>query len=167
MILATHAITGATLATLTPHNPILAFIIGFVSHFLLDAIPHLDYKLKSVRMDSQNPLNKEIVIDKTFHKDLMKIAIDGITGLILTFIIFKVFLGNNYSMFVIFVGAIAAMLPDALQFVYCKWKHEPLITLQRFHVFMHSDKKMGDKPFLGALSQVLVIVFFIIMLTIQ
>lgn len=164
MILTTHAITGATLATLTPHNPVLAFIIGFVSHFLLDAIPHLDYTLKSVHINKGDPMSKDITLNKIFRRDLIKVGLDGISGLILTFILFKLFLGNNYSIFVIFVGAIAAMLPDALQFMYCKWKHEPLITLQRFHVFMHSEKKMGDKPLLGILSQVLVVIFFILML---
>jgi hypothetical protein len=164
MILTTHAITGATLATLTPHNPVLAFIIGFGSHFLLDAIPHLDYTLKSIHRDTKNPYDKSITFGKDSYKDLIKVCMDGILGLLFTFIIFKLFLGNNYSIFVVFVGAIAAMLPDLLQFVYCKWKHEPLITLQRFHAFMHSDKRMRDKPFLGILSQVLVIIFFILMI---
>jgi hypothetical protein len=163
MILTTHAITGATLATLTPHNPVLAFVIGFGSHFLLDAIPHFDYPLKSIQRDKENPFNKSIVFNKDSYKDLLKVCIDGLAGLLFTYIIFKTL--NQPSLFyTIFIGGIAAMLPDFLQFVYCKWKHEPLITLQRFHAFMHSDKDMRKKPFLGILTQVLVIIFFILML---
>lgn len=163
MILTTHAITGATLATLTPHNPALAFIIGFGSHFMLDAIPHFDYSLKSINRDINNPFNKSFTFNKNSYKDLLKVSIDGIIGLSFTFIIFKS-LHQPSLFYTIFIGGIAAMLPDFLQFVYCKWKHEPLITLQRFHSFMHSDKDMRKKPFLGILTQVIVIIFFVLML---
>ena len=47
MVLTTHAVAGATLATLVPNHPLWGFVIGFGSHFVLDSIPHWDYSLKS------------------------------------------------------------------------------------------------------------------------
>src|SRR6266700_2786307 len=47
MILSTHAIVGAALASFLPSHPAAAFVAGFASHFALDAIPHVDYPIKS------------------------------------------------------------------------------------------------------------------------
>jgi hypothetical protein len=48
MILSTHAIVGAALASLMPSHPIAAFAAGFASHFVIDSTPHWDYPLKSI-----------------------------------------------------------------------------------------------------------------------
>jgi hypothetical protein len=42
MILSTHAIVGAAIASFLPSHPTIAFVLGFGSHFVLDAIPHWD-----------------------------------------------------------------------------------------------------------------------------
>ena len=47
MILTTHAVVGAALASFVPSHPAAAFVLGFGSHFNLDAIPHVDYPIKS------------------------------------------------------------------------------------------------------------------------
>ena len=44
MFLTVHA-TAAVLITQKISNPLLAFIIGFISHYILDAIPHGDDKI--------------------------------------------------------------------------------------------------------------------------
>jgi len=41
MTITPHLLTGAALAT-TTSSPIVAFLLGFISHFILDAIPHVD-----------------------------------------------------------------------------------------------------------------------------
>lgn len=41
MIILNHSLVGAVLATKTESLPV-AFLLGFISHFVLDAIPHLD-----------------------------------------------------------------------------------------------------------------------------
>jgi hypothetical protein len=41
MILSTHAIVGAAIASFLPSHPTTAFVLGFGSHFVLDAIPTL------------------------------------------------------------------------------------------------------------------------------
>jgi hypothetical protein len=47
MILTTHAVVGAVLASFVPSYSATAFALGFASHFILDAIPHVDYPIKS------------------------------------------------------------------------------------------------------------------------
>lgn len=42
MILASHIVVSGLLGT-TTNNYFLAAVFGFVSHYLLDAIPHWDY----------------------------------------------------------------------------------------------------------------------------
>ena len=42
MYLIGHAAVGATLATAVTINPLAALGIGFVSHYLVDFIPHGD-----------------------------------------------------------------------------------------------------------------------------
>jgi hypothetical protein len=41
MTLTTHATLGAVIGRATG-NPVLAFIFGFISHFLIDMVPHGD-----------------------------------------------------------------------------------------------------------------------------
>lgn len=55
------------------------------------------------------------------------------------------------------VGAVFAIIPDPLQFVYMKYRHEPLISLQRFHLFMHARTRLNDRPLLGVGSQIALI----------
>jgi hypothetical protein len=159
MTLTTHAVVGATLATLTP-NPVLGFIIGFGSHYFLDAIPHWSYAVESIKKDEKNSLNTSMTISKDSYNDLLKIGIDGIFGLLLSFVLVGMF--HSHSFLVILMGALGGMTPDALQFCYWNWKHEPLITFQRLHNWAHTSKRIDDKPVIGILSQVLIILLVVI-----
>lgn len=151
----THAITGATLATLIPSNPVLGFAIGFGSHFILDSIPHWDYSLKSSRRDKQKPLNSDLVISKDSFEDLIKVGLDGLLGLTLALLLLGVI--RHQSILIILCGAIGGMTPDFLQFIYFKWRREPLVSLQKFHIWMHAKSDLKNKPVLGIFYQVVVI----------
>ena len=159
MILTTHAVTGATLATLFPTHPIIGFAVGFSSHFLLDAIPHWDYSLRSMKGDDKNPMNTDMIINKDFLKDLLKIGADGVLGLLFSCVLLGIIFHNSF--FIILLGAMAGMIPDALQFFYFKWKHEPLLSLQRFHIWVHPKINLHDRPVVGVLSQVVLICFVV------
>ena len=50
MIFTTHAITGATIGVLTG-NPILAFFLSWLSHYVLDSLPHFDQGSFYVKKD--------------------------------------------------------------------------------------------------------------------
>jgi hypothetical protein len=56
------------------------------------------------------------------------------------------------SVWVITLGAVAAMLPDPLQFAHSLFPREPLNTLQRFHGWIHAKRKLAWK--LGVSSQI-------------
>ncbi len=154
MLLATHAVIGAAAASLFPNNPILAFSAAFVSHFVVDAIPHWHYPVTSFEIDEKDSMKNDMPIKKGFFFDLIKIGADGLLGLLLSYFIFT---SLKTPFWIIILGVFGAILPDPLQFVYWKWRHEPLKTLQRFHLWIHSKKNIDDKHLIGVLSQISVI----------
>ena len=69
MILSTHAVVGAALASFVPSHPLAALVIGFASHFALDAIPHWDYPIKS------RSVNPKIAAPMVFDRALLQYAV--------------------------------------------------------------------------------------------
>lgn len=153
MVLATHAVAGAVLASFFPKYPLLAFCVGFFSHFLLDAIPHWDYHLASLSQDQSDKMNTDMKLGRVFAFDLLKIAADVVLGFVFTFLLFLFFGIPLHTAFIF--GAFGGIAPDFLQFVYMKWKHEPLLSLQKFHMWIHSKISLKGRYLLGPLLQVL------------
>jgi hypothetical protein len=80
MILTTHAVVGAAIASFVPSHPATAFALGFASHFILDAIPHVDYPIRS---RSVNPkIGAPMAFDKALLQDVVTIGSDGLFGLV-------------------------------------------------------------------------------------
>ncbi len=170
MTLGTHAIVGATLGAIAG-NPAGAFVIGFLSHFLLDAIPHWDYKLGSFEEPAVgvSKLETKVHFNKTFIKDLFKISLDVLIGIIGASIIAYfatkniggLFAAANITLlFSVAFGAIGGMLPDPLQLAYYVMKREPLTSLQKFHIWIHTDirlKGSTQKEILGVISQIVLV----------
>jgi hypothetical protein len=148
MILTTHAIVGGAIASFMPGHPVTAAVLGFVSHFVIDAIPHWDYPIHSVSVRPNN--HGSLTFDRALLRDVTVIGLDGLAGALLAIALFA----SPATVGVILLGAFAAMLPDPLQFVHGRYPHEPLRTLQRFHGWMHSDRKLDAQPALGIGSQV-------------
>ncbi len=154
MTLGTHAAVGAVVAGLVPANPVLGFGLAFASHFVLDMIPHWDYQLGSARRDEDNALNDDLVIGRAFVYDLAKIGTDFALGLFGALIILATFYDWTVWTWVL-AGAVGGALPDALQFAYFKCRREPLVSLQRFHQWVHTKVRLDGRPLLGASLQVL------------
>ena len=57
-----HALTGAAIAVLVP-QPILALIAAFVSHFILDALPHFGLDLEAEERDRHKMFRIVLLID--------------------------------------------------------------------------------------------------------
>jgi len=146
MILSTHAIVGGAIASLLPSHPVLAVAAGFASHFVIDAIPHWDYPLRSIAI-GKTADNRKLKISATLFRDLALIGFDACAGLALALLLFA----NATTAWVVALGAIAGMLPDPLQFVHSVYPYEPLKSLQRFHSWIHSKKKLQWR--LGVSSQ--------------
>jgi hypothetical protein len=153
MVLATHAVTGALIGAIGSEN--LPFVIGagFLSHFLFDTIPHWDYKLGATKKDEEKPLETDMNIRSMhFYLDLLKIGLDASIGL--TIVGLLVISKPNQVILGAFIGAISAMIPDPLQFVYWKLRPRLMEPLQRFHHYMHAATRLNNRPVIGITSQI-------------
>lgn len=160
MTLTTHAIVGAVIASAVPSHPVLAFSLGFCSHFLLDAIPHWDYNLSSLSENKNDPLDSDMKIGKSFFLDLCKLGLDFLLGFFLVFLFFGKS-GDGALNVTLFFGALGAVLPDALHFVYFKFKHEPFRSIEKFHhkIMYHLENNKA----LGQWNQVFLIVAVVLL----
>jgi hypothetical protein len=145
MILSTHAVAGAALASLLPSHPTIVVVAGFASHFAMDAIPHWDYPLRSI---SLKPNDGKRISGNGLLRDIGLVAVDACAGLALAIWLFA----TSATIGVILLGAVAAMLPDPLQVAHRLCPREPLRTLQRFHVWIHCNSQL-EWP-IGVSSQV-------------
>ena len=118
MVLTPHALVGAAVATTVPEHPLAGFAIGFISHFIFDAIPHWDYQLDFFATNSLS------------RNDLIKLTFDFVPALLLVWFFIPALIW----------GALGGLAPDALQFVYYKKKPRWLAPLQEFHLWIHAEK---------------------------
>jgi len=137
MILSTHAVVGGALASLFPSHPVAAFAVGFASHFLIDAIPHWDYPLRSISL-GPGARNNQIRLTSALARDVALIAFDAIVGLAIAI----GFFATPSTIVAVLAGAVGAMLPDPLQFVHTLYPHEPLASLQRLHRWFHTKHQL-------------------------
>lgn len=110
MYLTVHGSAAILIATKVV-NPWWAFILAFISHFILDAIPHGDEKIFDAGLPSK----------KRYQRILTATAIDFVILMIYTyFIITKLPLDPT----LIFIAILGAILPDILWGLYdvTNWK---------------------------------------------
>lgn len=158
MTLATHAVIGASLTTLFPATPVLGFGLAVASHFLTDAIPHWDYHLQSKRGNAADELSTDLELGRDFLFDLCKIGFDFCLGAGLAIIIWSVY--HSFPLWLPLLGVIGGVIPDFLQFVYFKYRREPLVSLQRFHLWIHTGRRWAGRYWLGVSSQILLALAF-------
>lgn len=118
MILSIHMLAGAGIGSKLS-NLWLVGLLAFISHFLLDILPHWEYR---------NPRPPA-----TFKKWL-RVAIDLFIGSILIGLIIW-YLPNNKIP--IILGTIVALIPDGLDVVSWYWLNKYLKILSRFHSDLH------------------------------
>jgi hypothetical protein len=148
MILSTHAIVGAAIASFLPSHPTTAFVLGFASHFVLDAIPHWDYPIRSAAVDPK--IGAPMTFDRALLRDAVVIGSDGLLGILSALLLFA----SSDGLWSILLGAFGAMLPDPLHTIHAHFPYEPLRTLQRFHRWIHTDKRIKEDIILGVGSQI-------------
>lgn len=135
MTLASHAVIGAAAAGMVAHEPVLGLFFGFSSHFLADAIPHWDYHLESLRRNKERLLDSDMELGTPFLRDLFRIGCDMLLGFVLVWALFR---PDAFIFLSLMLGAFGGILPDALQFAYFKIRREPLVSLQKFHMWIHA-----------------------------
>jgi hypothetical protein len=137
MILSTHAIVGGAIATFMPGRPVLSFIVGAASHFAIDAIPHVDYPLHSISVRRSSP--RAMTLNWLLVQDLGLIALDACVGLAIVLWLYA----SPGATTAVVAGALGAMLPDPLQLLQKLYPREPLKSLQRFHVWIHTKRRLS------------------------
>jgi hypothetical protein len=151
MILSTHAIVGAAIASFLPSHPTAAFVLGFGSHFVLDAIPHWDYPIRSASVNPE--IGAPVTFDRALLTDVVVIGSDGLLGILGALLLFA----SSDGLWSILLGAFGAMLPDPLHTIHAHFPREPLRTLQRFHRWIHTDKEIKKDIILGVGSQIMLV----------
>jgi hypothetical protein len=140
MTLTTHGVIGAATASLFPGNYALAWGVAFLSHFAMDAIPHWDYKTRSMKREL-NPLDSDFEVSRKSLIDLVKIGVDFTLGLALGYLLFPSAL---HDPLLVLGGAFFGILPDPLQFVYWKTRSEPFTSLQKLHIAIHAKHRIRN-----------------------
>jgi len=103
MVLALHMITGAVLAG-GGGNAGEAIVLGLTSHYFLDSIPHIEYKIENIVRGNFKAA-----------KEFAKIFLDLLIGLAIVFYLLQ---NKNFGqMAIILTGAFFAILPDGLVFL--------------------------------------------------
>jgi hypothetical protein len=149
MTLTTHATLGAVIGH-TVGTPFLAFIFGFISHFLIDVIPHGDtgladnYRVRKVKRKTA----------------LAYVMVDGIFALF-----FVLMLANtrNIEMMNAYTwGIVGGVLPDLIVGLYEITKTPLLKWFNTLHFAFHDFfvKRKGDVPlYYAILAQVVLIAY--------
>ncbi|MBI4034181.1 MAG: hypothetical protein HY378_01375 [Candidatus Brennerbacteria bacterium] len=153
MILTTHAVTGAALATIFPNQPVVGFLAAFASHFVLDAIPHWDYPIATASLKPE--VSGKLKFEKSLAVDAVRIGSDFFLGLLLAVSFFAPVVSLSFAL----LGAAGGLLPDFLQFAYTRFPREPFSSLQRFHTRIHAKKKLAMSA--GIAVQVLIVLVLI------
>jgi len=167
MVLSTHAVVGGALGRLLPGGPVVALLAGFVSHVLLDLIPHWDYQLDSViKTSKDSPSGSDsqgeslgiegnrVLSGRLFWRDVAKVLLDLALGALVVWFFFS---DPQAVLTSVWWGAFGAVLPDGLQFLYLKFKPRVLLRLQHFHQFVHSNHDFRSRPVAGISYQVFII----------
>ncbi len=127
MILSIHAIAGAILAS-NSDNLGQIIILSIVSHYFLDSIPHVEYKIENIKNGNLKMATKEFT----------KIFFDLLLGLI---VILYIIQDQSFNQSIlILTGSFFALLPDGLYFFDCLVKNKDRNIFTKFlknHTVFH------------------------------
>jgi phosphatidylglycerophosphatase A len=149
MTLTTHATLGAVIGH-TVGTPLLAFVFGFISHFLIDMIPHGDTGLAD---------NYKI------HKRRRKTALAYVMVDAVIAILFVLLLANTRdldSLRTFSWGIVGGVLPDLIVGLYEITKTPLLKWFNTLHFAFHDFfvRRKGDVPlYYALLAQVVLIAY--------
>ena len=105
MIIAAHVAAGAAIGTIPEINPALAFLAGFLSHYVLDFVPHLELSTFLPKEHS------DVLTCKINFKVILIIGVDLLIAALVWLIFFWHFSAQRSA---IFLGSLGALTPDIL-----------------------------------------------------
>lgn len=142
MYLTVHGTAGILLARAIP-NPLLAFVAGLISHFVLDLVPHGDEHL----------IKHHFTRQRTLRRLLGASLLDGCILASLTSLYLWTTPWANTATAI--WGLIGALLPDLLQGLYFVTQTKLLRGFNRLHVAVHNLPNFRFTWQTGALLQCL------------
>lgn len=149
MVLIAHLLLGATIGSLVNNAP-LAIILAFLSHYFLDALPHIEYPIGNIKKKQW----------KNCKPDFISVALDFYLGITLIFIF-------SHNSPIIYSCAVVATIPDGLSLLNLVVKNKILKIHAVFHkqlIHFLENKKISF--FWRISSQVLAVIVSIILLKI-
>lgn len=149
MILTPHLILGAAIAVKF-QNPFFGFFFAFLSHYLIDLLPHQEYSILNIRNRKWQDAGL----------DVLKVTLDISFGLLLLLLLAK-----NYL--IALTGAFFAVLPDGLSLLFFMFPENKLLKgHHNLHQgVIHSLNHKKNSLILEILSQVAVVlsaIFFLL-----
>ena len=161
MILTPHLLLGAAIASKIEYAP-LAIILAFLSHYLLDLIPHIEYSIDNIEKRHWQKSSP----------DILRVFLDFSFGILLILIFSNPPAGGQP---IIFICAFFAILPDGLDLLNYSFPNKILKTHSNIHqkkIHFLKHKKTRALNSLSALisipfritSQLLIILFSIFLL---
>lgn len=144
MLLTVHATAGALIGQQI-NNPVLAFVLAFISHFILDVIPHGDHDwIEEYKGGQKNKARKIVSI----------VIIDIIV--LITLLISKFYFKSFTPNFPIIAGVVGGVLPDFL--VGCHELSDKLFKrFYRLHFVVHDLLKFKPSTASGLFMQIVVL----------
>ena len=150
MTLTTHATLGAVIGHAVG-NPVLAFILGFASHLLIDMVPHGD-----------SGISDNFRVHKRRQKQAVAyVAVDAVVSIL--FILLIVNLKDIDATRTFTFGIIGGVLPDMLVGLYEITKTKWLRWFNTLHFYFHDFfiKRRGDVPLYYALLAQIVLIAYL------
>lgn len=150
MTLTTHAVIGAVIGQAVG-TPFWAFIFGFISHFLVDMIPHGD-----------TGISDNFRVHKRKRKRAVAyVVIDAVIGLF-----FVLILANTRDLESIRTfswGIVGSVLPDLIVGLFEVTKAPMLRWFIKLHFFFHDyfTHKKGDVPLYYAIMAQIVLIAYL------
>ena len=130
-----HALVGGSLAAAFPNNPALGISLSFISHPLLDIIPHWDF---GIGWRSKNKFTL-----------FLEASLDLLLGIILAYFLFGKNINSVYFLSCILASEIWDMM--MMPYLLWSWKFPPFSTSYKFQ---HILQTKATLPW-GILTQAL------------
>ncbi len=153
MYLSVHAAAGVLIGSTINNSPI-AFIVGFLSHFFLDMMPHADPDIPAQGHNAKS-LRK-----KYFNKIVALVYFELCVGVITL----AALLTNNIHLITapIIWGVLGSILPDILQALsFLRPQNRFLKKFNELHHFIHYSPENRISFVVGHLTQLATLVIII------
>lgn len=135
-----HVAVGAAIASKIP-NPFIAIPLAFLSHFVLEGVPHWNPHIVSETKKYGSPTSKSTAI----------IAIDVTFALLTGSLIAWRALPNTNHAITIMAASFASVLPDLIEFPYFFMKARNKFLI--FWLGFQKSLQVDTTPFWGAITQ--------------